>query len=351
MKLLALIEQPDHVCYRYRIAALFPFLQARGWSLRVAALAPAVAARMRQLLSASQADVVILQRKLLPFWQLSLLRKQARVLVYDFDDALFHRDSYSPRNLRSWKRLAHFWATVYTADCVLAGNPYLREKAQELSDPDRVFLMPTCLDPDRYPMSTHLRWGEQVKLAWIGQQSTLACLHYLEGAFALCRRRLPGLQLHVICDHFPRLQEITVVPRPWSQTRETQLLAQADIGISWLPDDPWSLGKCGLKVLQYMAAGLPVVANPVGMNRQMVLHGRTGFLASTPAEWADAILRLACDPQLRRRMGAEARRLVQRHWSIQRWGPVWAELIQQVAASPFQSESGPAPCVPWPSAK
>ncbi len=337
MKLLALIERPNHVCYRYRIAALFPFLQTRGWSIDVVALAPSVAARTRQLLQASRADVVILQRKLLPLWQLSLLRRQARVLVYDFDDALFHRDSYSPRNVRSWKRLAHFWATVYSADRVLAGNPYLRQKAQELSQPDRVFLMPTCLEPERYPVSTHFRWGEQVKLVWIGQQSTLACLHYLEGAFALCRRRLPGLQLHVICDRFPRLQEIQVVPRPWSQAREAQLLAQADIGVSWLPDDPWSLGKCGLKVLQYMAAGLPVVANPVGMNRRMVLHGRTGFLASTPAEWAEAILRLACDPQLRRRMGAQARRLVARHWSIQRWGPVWAELIQQAAAGPARN--------------
>ena len=342
MKLLALIEQPEHVCYRYRIAALFPYLRSRGWSLEVVPLAAGVAARTRQLFRAERADVVVLQRKLLPFWQLSLLRRCARVLVYDFDDALFHRDSYSRRSPRSWNRLAHFWATVYAADRVLAGNPYLARRAAELTDPQRVFLMPTCLEPGCYPVSTHLRVADQVKLVWIGQQSTLTCLHYLEGAFALCRRRLPGLELEVICDRFPELQEIRVVPRRWSQAHETRLLAQADIGISWLPDDPWSLGKCGLKVLQYMAAGLPVVANPVGMNRQMVLHGRTGFLAATPEQWAEAIVRLACDPALRRRMGAQARLFVERHWSTQRWGPVWAELIHQAAAGtsdPPQAES------------
>ena len=115
-----------------------------------------------------------------------------------------------------------------------------------------------------------------------------------------------------------------------SASTEAEEIADADIGLSWLPDDTWSLGKCGLKVLQYMAAGLPVVANPVGMNREMVIHGETGFLASTREEWATAVTRLARDPQLRQQMGAAGRQFVERHYSVQRWAPVFAELIDRL---------------------
>jgi glycosyltransferase involved in cell wall biosynthesis len=119
-------------------------------------------------------------------------------------------------------------------------------------------------------------------------------------------------------------------------------VAGGDIGINWLPDDDWSRGKCGLRVLQYMAAGLPVVANPVGMNREMVVDGRTGFLASTPGQWADAVARLAADPALRRRMGAEGRRLVQKRFSVEVWGSVFAEMVAQIARQRPTSDR----CVP-----
>ncbi|NQT16499.1 MAG: glycosyltransferase, partial [Planctomycetes bacterium] len=138
---------------------------------------------------------------------------------------------------------------------------------------------------------------------------------------------LPGLKLWVVCDRFPRLSGVEVVGRPWSSATEAAELAECDIGISWLPDDPWSEGKCGLKVLQYMAAGLPVVANPVGMHRELVVHGRTGFLASTPGQWSAAIGRLAADPGLRRRMGAAARRVVEEEFSVARWGAELAEVV------------------------
>src|SRR5207253_3934259 len=117
--------------------------------------------------------------------------------------------------------------------------------------------------------------------------------------------------LKLICDRFLSLRHLPVVRCRWSQAGETAALADADIGISWVPDDLWSRGKCGLKVLQYMAAGLPVVANPVGVQAELVRHGENGFLARTPDEWAEAVGRLAHDPELRRRMGQAGRRLVE----------------------------------------
>jgi hypothetical protein len=330
MKALALTEGPNHVCYRYRIEAFASALAERGWTLESLPLAPQTFQRSSQLRAAADADVVILQRRMLPLWQLRMLRKVAKVLVYDFDDALFHRDSYNRKGPLSWTRLAHFWATIYAADAVTAGNGYLQEQASAYIEPHRVHLVPTCVDPQLYPLGLHRRKGADARLVWIGQHSTLNCLYHAQPMLSAAAGKLPGLELRVICNCFPQLQTIRVVPRQWSAASEAAEVADADIGISWLPDDPWSLGKCGLKVLQYMAAGLPVVANPVGMNREMVRDGETGFLASTPAEWARAVGTLANDPPLRARMGAAGREMVQRHFSVARWAPEFAALIDRL---------------------
>jgi hypothetical protein len=329
MKVLALTEGPNHVCYRYRIEAFAEALAERDWTLESLPLAPHTFQRRSQLREASRADVVILQRKLLPLWQLRILRRLAKVLIYDFDDALFHRDSYSLKGPSSWTRLAHFWATIYAADGVTAGNGFLKSQASMYVDPERVHLMPTCVDPGRYPPARHERQRD-VRLVWIGQHSTLPCLDYAEPYLAAAARQVPGLELRVICNRFPRLASVRVVPRQWSMERETIEVADGDIGVSWLPDDPWSQGKCGLKVLQYMAAGLPVIANPVGMNREMVIHGKTGFLAATPRQWADSIARLAASPSLRAELGAAGRALVERQFSVTRWAPEFASLVNRL---------------------
>ena len=133
-----------------------------------------------------------------------------------------------------------------------------------------------------------------------------------------------------------------MVLRPWSSDTEAQELAACDIGISWLPDDSFSRGKCGLKILQYMAAGLPVVANPVGVHREMIIDGQTGYLASSPEQWSAAIARLAADPALRRRMGQAGRRLAEERFSVARWGPQFAGLIDRLASQDRFDSTAPA---------
>ena len=331
MKVLALIERPNHVCYRYRIEAFAWALHEQGLTLEAAPLGRSTVGRIGQFRRAGRVEVVILQRKLLPFWQLRLLRRAARRLVYDVDDALFQRDSYNRKGPASCMRLAHFWATIYAADAVTVGNEYLRRRVGAYIDPRRVHVMPTCVEPKAYPLARHHRTASAVRLVWIGQQSTLPSLGRAEQHLAAAADGLPGLELRVICDKFPEVSGVRVVPRRWSSTSEAAELADGDIGINWLPDDSWSRGKCGLKVLQYMAAGLPVVANPVGMNCEMVIHNQTGLLASTPSQWAAAIARLAADPPLRRRLGAAGRRLIEERFNVDNWAPKFARLVNRVA--------------------
>ncbi|MHC4178155.1 MAG: glycosyltransferase family 4 protein [Planctomycetota bacterium] len=330
MKVLALIQSPDHVCYRYRIEAFAWALAERGLQLESVPLRQGTWARIGQLRAAARADVVILQRRLLPIWQSTLLRLGARHLVYDLDDALYQRDSYSRKGPQSSVRMARFWATVYAADAVTVGNHYLERFTSAFVRPEQVHVIPTCVEPRWYHLARHRRVGSAARLVWIGQQSTLASLDRARECLAAAAGRLPGLALRMICDRSVGLPGVKVEPRRWSSATEAAELADGDIGVNWLPDDRWSRGKCGLKVLQYMAAGLPVVANPLGENRRMVVDGQTGLLASTPREWAEAIARLAADPSLRRRMGAAGRRLVDQRYSVADWGPRFAQVIHQV---------------------
>ncbi len=114
---------------------------------------------------------------------------------------------------------------------------------------------------------------------------------------------------------------------PWTEAGEASEIAAGDVGVSWVPDDDWSRGKCGLKVLQYMAAGLPVVANPVGVHAEMVRDGETGFLAATTEQWVEAVGRLAHNPELRRRMGRAGRQLLEAKYTVSRGSAHWLNLL------------------------
>ncbi|MHB1561539.1 MAG: glycosyltransferase family 4 protein [Isosphaeraceae bacterium] len=330
MNLLALVESPDHVCCRYRIAAFAPALQASGCSLTCQGIERGLMARIGQFRRAGRYDAVILQRKLLPGWQLRILRNAARRLVFDFDDAVLYRDSNDPRGPDDPRRRRRFATTMAAADTVIAGNDFLADCALRAgARVEDVHVIPTCVDSGRYPAVRPGGWPEasasRLDLVWIGSASTLRGLEQPAAIWSELARRVPGLRLRVICDRFPRDFPIPVVEVPWSEADEARQIAAGDVGVSWLPDDRWSRGKCGLKVLQYQAAGLPVVANPVGCQVEMIHPGENGFLATSPAEWVDAIGRLAADPGLRARMGAAARRRLAADYSLRAWSDAFVQ--------------------------
>jgi glycosyltransferase involved in cell wall biosynthesis len=328
MHWVALVESPDHVCCRYRLAAFRPWWESDGHTLELRSLPRGWWGRLRVFRELSGANV-ILQRRLLPGWQLARLRRAASRLVFDFDDAVFLRDSYSGKGLHDRRRLRRFAATMRACDAVVAGNAFLQEQALRWAV-GPVPLIPTCVDTARYPLATHRRPAESAQLVWVGSSSTLQGLEQARPLLELLGRRLPGVELKLVCDHFLDYRHLKVRPCPWREDTEAAEIAAADIGISWIPDDLWSRGKCGLKVLQYMAAGLPVVCNPVGVHVEMIRHGETGYLAETAAQWVEAIGRLAHDPALRLRMGEAGRRLVQAGYSAEGGARRWLVLFDQL---------------------
>lgn len=329
MHLVALVDSPDHVCCRYRVAAFLPWLEQAGHTLELCSLPRSGWSRWRLFRRLAGASVV-LQRQLLPGWQLALLRRYARHLVFDLDDAVFLRDSYAKRGLHHPRKLRRFAATVRVCDAVVAGNGYLAENAARWTASDRVHLIPTCVDPDLYrPRSTDSA-SDGRTLVWVGSSSTLQGLEAIAPLLDGLGLTFPGLRLAVICDRFPSFAHLPVLPRPWDAATEAEEIAAGDIGVSWVPDDLWSRGKCGLKVLQYMAAGLPVIANPVGVHVEMVIPGTTGFLATTAEEWQAAAARLVGDASLRHRMGLAGRERLVQHYAVAVGARRWLELLNRL---------------------
>ena len=324
MHVVALVKGRDHVCTRYRVAPFARHLEERGGSLTLETLADGPE-RREQLARPRPGQVVLLQRRLLPLYELLTLRRAAERLVYDVDDAVFLRDSFHPRGPYSFSRMVRFQAVAALADAVIAGNSFLADFLRRRTLARTVTLVPTCVDAGRYAAEPH---GDGSRLVWIGSTSTMRALEDARPALEAVGRAVPGLRLRVICDRFPEFRHLAVERQAWSDATEAGGLSACDIGISPLPDDLWSRGKCGLKVLQYMAAGLPVVASGVGVHRELVAP-EAGFLVRDAAQWVGRITDLLRDEALRRRMGRAARRHLDERFSTAAWGPAWVETIRR----------------------
>jgi glycosyltransferase involved in cell wall biosynthesis len=285
---------------RYRARVYYPYLRAAGWDIREHEAAANPLARLTLLVQAARAEVVVVLRKTFTAPFARLLRAVSDRLVLDFDDAIFVRSSGAPSNLR----MRRFARMAARCDHVFAGNAYLAEHARKFNP--QVTILPTSIDPRKYAVGA-AKPEATLDLVWIGSTSTRKYLAQALPALERAAERVPNLRLKIVADFGLASSRLPIVPIAWSERTEAAELASAHIGIAPLPDNDWTRGKCALKLLQYMAAGLPVVASPVGANREAVEHGVTGLLADTTEEWAAALARLAADPALRASMGEAGR--------------------------------------------
>src|SRR5215213_11827508 len=322
-RILVLANNLKQASYRVRVEALLPLLRHRGFDLDVKLRPRNWLARRALLRSAGGYHAVLLQRKLLDPSDARLLRRSARKVFYDIDDAvMYHNRPVSW--LSRWRTSRRFLATARVIDHVVAGNEYLAEIFR--GHGRAVTVLPTVVDPGRYKLKSHGP-TDTPRLVWIGSRSTLPYVRQFLPALERAAQAVPGLRLVTVADETIEKSSLPVEHVNWSAETEADALVRGDIGIAPTPTDRWTLGKCGFKIVQYMAAGLPVVASPVGANAELVVEGETGFLPETDEGWADAIARLAGDVSLRQRMGAAGRRRAESELSVTRAADVWAGLL------------------------
>jgi glycosyltransferase involved in cell wall biosynthesis len=274
----------------------------------------------------------------------SALLQRARWGVYDFDDALW---ADQRGGMHRFFGESAVWArAVRSADLVIAGNSYLAEAAAEHNATVRV--IPSCVEPADYPLKQEYSVGPVPRLVWVGSPATERYLDPL--APALLRvHRLTGARLTLVSAGRRSLGELAPMTDRlrWDGARTDALLADADCGIMPLPDTPFTRGKCAYKLLQYGAAGLPVVASPVGVNGRVI--GLLGGSAATDlVSWVDALVELLREPEtVRRERGVTARRAVEEHFSFAAWRGTFLralDLPDPVVAPPTgQDASVPPP--------
>lgn len=322
-RLLFVSKGEDAASTRYRALQFFPLWRAAGFAPAHVTASGGLRATLDMLRQARRADVVIVLRKTFPAALLWLLRRASRRLVFDFDDAIFCNTDGTP----SRTRMARFVAMARACDHVIAGNAFLASHAAAFNP--AVTLVPTCVDAARYRAEAE-KPADSLDLVWIGSHSTRKYLAEAMPWLKAAAEKTPNLRLKIVADFDLPGCGVATLPVAWRADAEARELAASHIGIAPMRDDDWSRGKCALKVLQYMAAGLPVVSSRAGANAEVIVDGAHGFLAATPAEWAERIARLAQDAELRRRMGEAGRRLVATDFSIEsifdRLRPVIAEL-------------------------
>lgn len=296
--------------------------------------------RARALLGAGRYDLLWIEKELFPWgpaWGERLLARLGLPYAVDYDDARFHRyDRHpSPAVRRLFGRKLD--RVMERASAVVAGSRYLAEQARARGA-RRVRRIPSAVDLDDYPESSAVirvdrREGEGAgpfRIGWIGTPFSARYLELVREPLAEVRAELDAELTAVGAGSgLPRSVEAEL--RPWTEETEVDELLRFDAGIMPLPDEPFERGKCAYKAVQYMAAGLPVVASPVGAAPDVIEHGETGFLASTAEEWARALRALHGDPGLRERMGRAGRRRVEGRYSVQALWPELADALREAA--------------------
>jgi glycosyltransferase involved in cell wall biosynthesis len=321
---------------RVRSFQYLPFLGSKGWQVEVSPLfsdnylqslysgesrglqvLAGYWRRLKVLVRAGKYDLIWIEKEAFPFmpslaeW---LLARAGVPYIVDYDDALFHRYDRHRRWLIRLIMGRKIDAVMRRAALVIAGNEYLAERARAASA-QRVVVVPTVVDLVRYKV-VQLDNHYPLVVGWIGSTSTA---HYLSIIAPVIESLSKTFDVRFVAVGASEesVSDLSVEARTWSEETEVQSIQSFDIGIMPLVDDPWERGKCGYKLIQYMACGLPVVASPVGVNGQIIKHGVNGYLAQDMNEWEEMLHRLLKDLDLRQSMGAEGRKRVEAWYSLQ----------------------------------
>jgi len=331
---------------RLRFCQYLPFLESQGFQVTVSPffqddyverlyagrpksmlrILSAYLRRAAVLGRAKTYDLVWLEKEFFPWLPARSL--EGVPYVVDYDDATFHRYDRHPSALVRRSLGGKIDSVMRGAALVVAGNEYLAARAKSAGAP-RVEILPTVVDAGRYPLRRHIgKTGYTI--GWIGAPVTAGYLERVRPALELCFAAHAETRLRLVGAADPLGMPDRIESRPWQEDTEAQELLHFDAGIMPLPDEPFERGKCGYKLIQYMAAGLPVVASPVGANTQIVEHGVNGFLAETTGDWFEWLDTLRRDPALRGRMGAAGRRKVEAAYSLSVTAPDLAEMLRSV---------------------
>ena len=340
---------PRGASSRYRTLQYLPYLKSKGLTCIVSPLfddaylerkyklgkgnfvdlSRAVCRRLRAMVSALRFEVVLVEYEILPFFPAffeRVLSKAGIKLVFDFDDAQFHRYDLHKNWYVRFLLGKKIGSMLRHASVVIVGNEYLAQYARRTAS--RVELIPTVIDVAKYEPSDFER-GCEFTIGWIGTPLTAVYLQEIAPSLAQFFSESRGKLVIVGVDSI-YMPGVPLELHAWDERTEVSLIQQFHVGIMPLPDTPYERGKCGLKLIQYMGCGKPVIASPVGINETLVNHGENGFLARCHADWKRYLIQLKRDDRMRREMGRKGRMLVASDYSLETQQARMGHLLKRV---------------------
>jgi glycosyltransferase involved in cell wall biosynthesis len=295
------------------------------------------AIRRRAVLDqAKDYDLVVIYREaslLGPAFYERQLAHSGKPIIFDFDDAIWVPGAGSVNGWFARLRFPGKAATICRlASAVVVSNGYLADYAKRFNR--NVHTVPSTIDLDLFSIQPPLEEESPFVIVWSGSVSTLPHLETARAALERFGRKRKTL-LRVICSRPPEfsLDGVEVQFVRWTADAEAAKLAVSHIGIMPLPDDPFTRGKGGFKALLYMAVGRPAVLSPVGVNTEIVEHGKNGMLARTTDEWVTSLESLAESPSLRDRIARAGRSTVEGGFSAQSGAARFAAVVKGVLSA------------------
>jgi len=299
----------------------------------------ALVRRLGDTLRSRHFDAVLIHKEAFAFGPPileTLFRYRSGALIFDLDDAYWTHPPQLRQIGRRWRDPERVPKIIRMSDHVIAGNASIAEHVRQYNT--QVTVIPTVIDTNRYkPCSTSPNPG-RVTVGWVGRWSSAFYLNRLEPVFRDLCARYPQVQIKLIGAKEPDWPDVRVISQAWRLETEIEDIQSFDIGLMPLDDDEYARYKCGFKMLQYMGLGIPAVASPVGVNREILQDGVNGFLAESLEEWRTKLACLIENPKLRARLGAAGRRTVEERFSVEKTLPLMMRVIHLALAA--KSNSG-----------
>ena len=293
----------------------------------------ALARRLGDVLTAHRFDAVVVHKEVFAFGPPLLeqaLQRQTGAFIFDMDDAFWTH----PPQLRQIGRMLRdpdkMTKVLRLSDHIIAGNAYLADYARAYHS--RVTVIPTVIDTARYRPRPQPPASGPVIIGWVGRWSSAFYLDRFVPVFRELCARYPQVHIKLIGAGEPQWPGVRLSCQAWRLESEVEDLQTFDIGLMPLADDDYARYKCGFKMLQYMGVGVPVVASPVGVNRDIVRDGENGFLARAPEEWLNRLGLLIENSELRAGLGAAGRRTVEERYSLAGALPLMQHVLQETVA-------------------
>lgn len=346
MKVLFLVEPiSTSASTRFRVEHFLPHLHAARTSTTVRSAVirgrlENLISRTRVICEALASDVIVIQRHLYSARAFDWLRRTGKPIVFDFDDALFtYPTGQTSKPNPSWMetqvtRLNH---TLANSSVVIAGSRHLASYASRYNP--QTVVIPTSVKflPSEEELASRRSTGRPV-VGWIGRAENLIYLRQIADELVRLQQNHP-FTLRIVSNEPLSIDGLSIENRVWALDREEDDVASFDIGLAPLADDAWSRGKCGLKAIQSMACGQPVVVSPIGAHRDIVRHNVNGLWATDPADWSLQLGRLLREPDLRRRIGVAARQTVADEYSVDASVPKLQHLLLTLTDSHMPNRS------------